>query len=55
VQQAGFEAAVSTVWGVADSNSDIWQLPRFTPWDKSPEKFMLRMIKNYFPIKNSNN
>ena len=55
VQQAGFEAAVSTVWGVADRNSDIWQLPRFTPWDKSPEKFMLRMIKNYFPIKNSNN
>lgn len=54
VQQAGYQAAVSTVWGVADRNSDSWQLPRFTPWDKSPEKFMLRMIKNYFSSKNSN-
>lgn len=28
---AGFEAAVSTAWGAARQNSDIFQLPRFTP------------------------
>ncbi|MGH8550448.1 MAG: polysaccharide deacetylase family protein [Methylococcales bacterium] len=43
----GFEAAVSTHWGVSTAASDIWQLPRFTPWDRNPAKFMLRMIRNY--------
>lgn len=44
VQQAGYQAAVSTQWGVASRSTDIWQLPRFTPWDSTPTKFMLRMI-----------
>lgn len=43
----GFKAAVSTHWGVSTLESDIWQLPRFTPWDRTPAKFMLRMIRNY--------
>lgn len=43
----GFEAAVSTHWGVSTIGSDIWQLPRFTPWDRNPAEFMLRMIRNY--------
>ncbi|MCI0653154.1 MAG: polysaccharide deacetylase family protein [Methylococcaceae bacterium] len=43
----GFKAAVSTHWGVSTVGSDIWQLPRFTPWDKNPAQFMLRMIRNY--------
>ncbi len=47
VSKAGFQAAVSTRWGVCDQTSDIWQLPRFTPWDKTPLKFMLRMINMY--------
>lgn len=55
VQQAGYRAAVSTVRGVADRDSDILQLPRFTPWDKSPGKFMIRMIRNYCSSKNRNN
>lgn len=47
VKDAGYQAALSTQWGVADCSSDQWQLPRFTPWDKSPIKFMLRMIFYY--------
>jgi len=47
VRDLGFQAAVSTTWGVADSESDIWQLPRFTPWDRSPVKFMARLIAGY--------
>jgi len=46
VKDAGFEAAVSTHWGVAAHHSDPFQLPRFTPWDKSSAKFLLRLALN---------
>jgi len=46
VKGAGFEAAVTTCWGVAGYGSDLFQLPRFTPWDKTSTKFMLRMALN---------
>lgn len=42
----GFEAAVSTSWGSARPASDVFQLPRFTPWDRDPLPFLLRMIQN---------
>lgn len=47
VQQLGFAAAVSTTWGTAHAGSDLYQLPRFTPWDKSPRRFVLRLLQNY--------
>jgi len=47
IKDNGFKAAVSTQWGVANHKSDIFQLPRFTPWDLSPVKFMIRMIYMY--------
>jgi peptidoglycan/xylan/chitin deacetylase (PgdA/CDA1 family) len=43
-----FTAAVSTAWGVATGNTDRHQLPRFTPWDKAPGKFVLRLLHNTF-------
>lgn len=46
VKSAGFEAALSTHWGVNDKHSDRWQLARFTPWDKSTLKFLARMALN---------
>ena len=46
VRDLGFIAAVSTAWGVGSIQSDIFQLPRFTPWDTAPRKFMLRLIWN---------
>ena len=46
VKDLGFIAAVSTAWGVGSVRSDIFQLPRFTPWDTNSRKFMLRLIWN---------
>lgn len=46
VKQAGFEAAVTTSRGVSTPHSDPFQLPRFTPWDKSSAKFLIRMALN---------
>ncbi len=44
VERCGFEAAFSTAWGVASPDSDRFQLPRFTPWDKTSARFALRFI-----------
>jgi peptidoglycan/xylan/chitin deacetylase (PgdA/CDA1 family) len=46
VRGAGYAAAVSTGWGVATAQSDRFQLPRFTPWDRTPGRFALRLIRN---------
>ena len=46
-RKLGFQAAVSTNWGVCSSRSNIFQLPRFTPWDRNLIKFGLRMFSNY--------
>jgi peptidoglycan/xylan/chitin deacetylase (PgdA/CDA1 family) len=46
VKEAGFSGAVSTASGAADRRSDLFQLPRFTPWGRPPLKFDLMMLKN---------
>ena len=46
VRQAGFDAAVTTAWGAANSRSDPFRLPRFTPWDRSKLRFGLRLADN---------
>jgi peptidoglycan/xylan/chitin deacetylase (PgdA/CDA1 family) len=46
VAACGFEAAVTTAWGAASVNSSPFQLPRFTPWQKSPQTFILRLLHN---------
>ena len=48
VKELGFRAAVSTARGVARAASDSFQLPRFTPWDRTPGKFLLRLMQNTF-------
>ena len=45
-QDAGFSVAVSTAWGAASPPSDLFQLPRFTPWSSQPFKFDLLMLRN---------
>lgn len=47
VREMGFEAAVSTVWGAAHRQCDLFQLPRFTPWQRTTSKFQLEMLRNY--------
>ncbi len=44
VRALGFDAAVTTAWGVADAGSDRMQLPRFTPWDRTRIRFGARMM-----------
>jgi len=46
VRELGFEGAVSTAWGASPRNDDAFQFPRFTPWDRTPLRFMLRLARN---------
>lgn len=46
VRDLGFSAAVSTAPGAANSRSDRFQLPRFTPWDRTRMRFGLRLAAN---------
>jgi len=34
------------VGGVADRGSDIFQLPRFSPWDRNPLRLGMRLLVN---------
>jgi peptidoglycan/xylan/chitin deacetylase (PgdA/CDA1 family) len=43
VREEGFTVAVSTRWGTAKRQSDMLQLPRFTPWDRTRVRFGLRL------------
>lgn len=44
VRELGFEGAVSTAWGAG--SGDLFQLPRFTPWDRSEMRFLARLTHN---------
>jgi len=47
VEKLGFSGAVSTVHGAAQSKSNIFQLPRFTPWSKQQLKFAIHLLGNF--------
>lgn len=47
VEITGYQCAFSTHSGVASKTSDKWQLPRFTPWDKTPLRFLVRLLLNF--------
>jgi peptidoglycan/xylan/chitin deacetylase (PgdA/CDA1 family) len=46
VRELGFEGAVSTAWGACKGTPDVFQLPRFSPWDRTALRFAARMGKN---------
>ena len=46
VREAGFSGAVTTSPGAARVGSDLWQIPRFTPWDDRSLLFAARMWNN---------
>lgn len=46
VRDLGFRAAVSTAWGTSSQQTDCFQIPRFTPWDRTRLKFGLRLARN---------
>ena len=45
-RDCGFKAAVSTSWGAASARSDRFQLPRFTPWDRTRIRYGARLLGN---------
>jgi peptidoglycan/xylan/chitin deacetylase (PgdA/CDA1 family) len=44
VRKLGFRCAVSTANGLSGPADDRFQLPRFTPWDRSPARWMGRLL-----------
>jgi peptidoglycan/xylan/chitin deacetylase (PgdA/CDA1 family) len=48
VRRAGVRVAVSTVWGYAKSGVDSLQLARIAPWDATPMRFALQILRSYF-------
>jgi peptidoglycan/xylan/chitin deacetylase (PgdA/CDA1 family) len=44
-RELGFDAAVSSAWGAAKAGDDVFQIPRFTPWDRTNWRFGLRLAK----------
>jgi peptidoglycan/xylan/chitin deacetylase (PgdA/CDA1 family) len=43
VRSAGFSAAVNTRMAAVRRDDDRYELPRFTPWDRQPARFALRL------------
>ena len=46
VRELGFDAAVSTRWAASGRNTDMFQIPRFTPWDRNRWRFGARLATN---------
>jgi hypothetical protein len=47
VRELGFSGAVSAASGVASRSTDVYQLPRFGPWDRTPARFVFRLLHKY--------
>jgi peptidoglycan/xylan/chitin deacetylase (PgdA/CDA1 family) len=47
-KELGFAAAVSTAPGAARAGDSPYQLPRFTPWDRTPARWGGRLARNLF-------
>lgn len=45
-KDVGFDAAVSTARKSARSNADLYQVPRFTPWDRTKIRFGGRLLQS---------
>ena len=46
VRSLGYTSAVTTSNGVSRRNSDIFQLPRFTPWGLTDERIAFQLARN---------
>jgi peptidoglycan/xylan/chitin deacetylase (PgdA/CDA1 family) len=46
VKDLGFSAAVSTSPGAAHAGSSLYELPRFTPWDRTRARWGWRLARN---------
>ncbi len=46
ISKLGFDYAVTTAWGTANSKSEHMQIPRISPWDRHPITFDMRISKS---------
>jgi len=46
-RELGFAAAVSTAWGAAYPDCDLFQVPRVAPWDATATRYSTRLVKSY--------
>jgi len=46
LKNAGYTMAVTTESATASPKSALFELPRFTPWDKSKDRFLARLLQN---------
>ncbi len=46
VRAAGYTSAVTTSNGVAIRSTDVFQIPRFTPWGKSDDRIAFQVARN---------
>jgi hypothetical protein len=45
VERLGFDAAFTTNPGVCRKGDPRWELARFTPWDRTPARFAMRLVQ----------
>ena len=50
VEEVGYEAAFTTSWGSIGAESSPYELPRFTPWDRTMGRFSLRVAQNFLRV-----
>lgn len=48
LRHSGYRYALTTSDGTADRHTSAFQIPRFTPWDLRCERYLARMLLNYF-------
>jgi peptidoglycan/xylan/chitin deacetylase (PgdA/CDA1 family) len=47
-RELGMSAAVSTARGAARGGDSVHELPRFTPWGRTPSRWGWRLAGNFF-------
>lgn len=47
VAELGFKAGVTTAAGAARTGDSTYELPRFSPWDRTPLRYAVRLARNY--------
>lgn len=48
LEDLGFECAVTTMPGCASDLEHRYEIPRFTPWDRTRTRYLLRLARNQF-------
>jgi len=46
IKKLGFTAALSTDWGCVNNTTNLFSVPRYTPWDKHEYRFGIRLINH---------